>query len=574
MSKTPNFDLKVKQILDSTQPGERVCELTGERWEMTEKDVELYKKFNVPPQAISQQTFFKLFGELLTGYSWWWNKHAETGKPLLTHIHPHTEWKVIEDEEWHSRDFSSINSEVDLSRPIKEQIYDLAMRVPMSAYKNAEKPINSISRISFGDENCLFTEGTRSKNVCFASDGLDLEDSVEVCWSHRVRESYNIMMCTDLQRCRVARNSRDCYGCDFIFDCWNCEYCFMSWNQRRKKYMFYNEQLTKEEWESRMEKIDLGDYETFERFFQEFFNKLSGEMIWPENFNIKAEDSIGEYLTNCVDCDHCWYGEGGKNCYWSGWVYLGSEDCVLGADPGSSRCFVNMITISSSDCRFCWVVTRCQNCEYCIECLDCENCFGCAGLKRKKFHIFNKEYSEEEYWKKLDEIKCAMVDSGEYGIPFYGKFSQTPIQHSGAHFFQDFPKEYYEKLSAVNFDPALDGAYGNWEGKKFHDVSEIPTHIKDVDDELKMKAFLDKEIDRPFKLFPQELAFYKKFGIRVPKRHFIARVEDLWSEMNLFDFGKRECEKCSKEITVAKNKKFPNRKLYCKECYLEYLESR
>jgi len=29
MSKTPNYDAKVKAILDATIPGERVCELTG-----------------------------------------------------------------------------------------------------------------------------------------------------------------------------------------------------------------------------------------------------------------------------------------------------------------------------------------------------------------------------------------------------------------------------------------------------------------------------------------------------------------------------------------------------------------
>jgi len=323
-----------------------------------------------------------------------------------------------------------------------------------------------------------------------------------------------------------------------------------------------------------MQKIDLGDYETFERLYREFQNKLSSEMIWPENFNIKAENSMGEYLTNCVNCDHCWYSEGAKDCYWDAWANMGSEDCAFGADPGSSRCFGNSITISSSDCSFCWVVSRCQNCEYCIECLDCENCFGCAGLKRKKFHIFNKEYSEQDYWAKLDEIKCAMVDSGEYGIPFYGKFAQTPIRHSGGNFFQDFSKEDGEKLNGLDFDASLDGAYGNWEGKEFCDVSEIPAHINDVDNDLKSKAFIDREIDRPFKLFPQELAFYKKFGIRVPRRHFIARVEDLWSEMNLFEFGEGVCEKCSKNLTIAKNKKFPNRKLYCKECYLTYLESR
>ena len=39
MSKTPNYDAKVKTILDTLEPGERTCELTGEKWEMTEEEI-------------------------------------------------------------------------------------------------------------------------------------------------------------------------------------------------------------------------------------------------------------------------------------------------------------------------------------------------------------------------------------------------------------------------------------------------------------------------------------------------------------------------------------------------------
>ncbi len=49
MSKTPNFNLKIKAVLDATKPGERVCALTGEKWMMTEEEIGWYKKFHVPP---------------------------------------------------------------------------------------------------------------------------------------------------------------------------------------------------------------------------------------------------------------------------------------------------------------------------------------------------------------------------------------------------------------------------------------------------------------------------------------------------------------------------------------------
>ena len=573
MNNTPNFNMKIKAILDATKHGERVCEMTGERWEVTEIDIERWRRFNVPPMKVSPKTYFKLMGQLLTGYSWWWNTDVESGKPILSHIHPHTPWLVMDDEAWHQKDFSEIASNADMSRPIFDQLYDLAMRVPMSARKNIERPINSIARISLGDENSYFVEGCRSKRSFYCSDSIDLEDCAEVCWSMRVRESYNVMMSFDLHRCRVARNSRNSFNCDFIFDCWNCESCFMTFNCRRAKYLWDGEQLSEGEWKKRHAGLDLGDRDIFKRLYTDFLHRLGTEAIWPENFNLKAENSSGEYLNNCVNCQNCWYSEGAKDCSWSVWANLGTEDCVLGCHPGSAHCYGDMIAIHSNDCRFCWVVQQCQRCEYCIECFDCEDCFGCVGLKRKRFHLFNKAYSESDYRKNLNEIKCAMLDRGEYGMPLYGRFAQGPFAYSGGSFFLDDKPQEREQLGIVDFETGLDGAFGNWEGKHLLSPSEIPSRLEDAD-RVKGKAFLDPKLNRPFTLFPAEIDLYKKLGVRVPRWHFTSRVEDIWREMNLFDFELRMCAKCAVPITVAKNKTFPKRKIYCRSCYLAYLQSR
>jgi len=39
MLKTPNYNAKVKEILNTLEPGERVCELTGEKWMMNKAKV-------------------------------------------------------------------------------------------------------------------------------------------------------------------------------------------------------------------------------------------------------------------------------------------------------------------------------------------------------------------------------------------------------------------------------------------------------------------------------------------------------------------------------------------------------
>lgn len=47
---------------------------------------------------------------------------------------------------------------------------------------------------------------------------------------------------------------------------------------------------------------------------------------------------------------------------------------------------------------------RSKDLEYCMNCLECENCFLCAGLVGKKYHILNKEYTEEVYESVKHEI--------------------------------------------------------------------------------------------------------------------------------------------------------------------------
>ena len=100
MSHTPHYDEKIKVILDALQPGERVCVVTGEKWIMDEREIDWYRKFNVPPSHYSPLTRMRLLTNTFSGGQWWYNRHAETGKPIICGIHPGTGVRVLPDKEW------------------------------------------------------------------------------------------------------------------------------------------------------------------------------------------------------------------------------------------------------------------------------------------------------------------------------------------------------------------------------------------------------------------------------------------------------------------------------------------
>jgi len=62
-------------------------------------------------------------------------------------------------------------------------------------------------------------------------------------------------------------------------------------------------------------------------------------------------------------------------------------------------------SIMCYECIFVFNSANCRNCSFCSECVGCNDCFGCAALSHKQYCIWNKQYTKEEYEKKLLELK-------------------------------------------------------------------------------------------------------------------------------------------------------------------------
>lgn len=576
-SKTPQFDVKIDAILNSTSAGPRTCVISGESWELTNEEIAQYRRFNVPPSNYSQLTRLRLLTSFFVGYQWWNNKDAKTGKTLITSSHPASGVKVLSDESWFNEDFSSIIREDDPSRSVFETIRELEREIPFTAFRNSFPAINSISTISLGDENSYFMNACRAKNSFFSVNALDTEHSAEVYQAQNVIDSYNVIFSDRIFNCRYIQQSRDCLNSQFLFDCRNCEDCFMATNKRNKKFIFKNEQLTETEYRERMSKMDMTCRSTTDQLKQEFFAMITREAIWPENFNEQTTDSTGEYLTRTTNCRFCYFNKDCKDNFWCGYGNLyGSEGNAFTAGWfTSNNSYCSMTGSRSSNILFSGFSVQCQNLEYCLHCYNCENCFGCVGLQRKQYCIFNKQYSEAEYWIKLDEIKCRMLDNGEYGEFFPANFSPTRFLDSGAALFYLADETDAKKFSADDYAPESNGAAG----ETAVPVSEllqtdiIPDCLSDMKlDELIGKAVYDKNLKRRYSLLPQELSFYREMKIAPPNQHFIGRVRDLSFRTNSGVFQKSFCAQCGKEVLTTLNKQFPNRKIFCNEHYINYIE--
>lgn len=128
---------------------------------------------------------------------------------------------------------------------------------------------------------------------------------------------------------------------------------------------------------------------------------------------VHLRDVNSEYTYNSDQC---------KNCYLIANA-VGDEDCMYGRDFYNNvncvdcdhilRCTLCYECLNSKDC---WNCTFLQDCANCVDCdygyylKDCQNCLGCVNLRKKRFCIFNEQYSEEEFSRKKKMLTCVEIE--------------------------------------------------------------------------------------------------------------------------------------------------------------------
>ncbi len=101
------------------------------------------------------------------------------------------------------------------------------------------------------------------------------------------------------------------------------------------------------------------------------------------------------YSFDCVDCKNCVY------CF----------DCVRSSDcTDSDYCVECELLYACVDCYRTYNSTYLDYCarlydsHFCWDCSDGHDLFRCAHLKQKQYCIFNKQYTKDEYSRKIQEL--------------------------------------------------------------------------------------------------------------------------------------------------------------------------
>lgn len=151
---------------------------------------------------------------------------------------------------------------------------------------------------------------------------------------------------------------------------------------------------------------DYGRNFDFSRSFFEQFKEMYQAVPTLSLDMINCENS--EYVSYCGDDKSCYYdiaGEANERCLYGKFIKY-CKDCVDNSFIYHSElCYecVNCHNIYGST----WL-ERCHDsnlCHYCYDLKGCSHCVYCFNLRNKSHCIFNKEYSKEDFEKKIKELK-------------------------------------------------------------------------------------------------------------------------------------------------------------------------
>jgi len=565
-----------------SQSKTKTCQNCKAKFIIEPEDFEFYKKIGAPaltfcPECRMQRRL--TFWNMLELYK---RKCDFSGKDIISIYRQDSPYKVYDQKIWWSDKWDAMEygREYDFNKPFFKQFEELKMTVPRPHNLN----INSVNcdycagtvnskncylSLCNACEDCAYTIAGRSKN-CF--DNFFLIDG-ESC--------YEDLFCTKNYNLYFSQFSDNCIDSAFLYDCRNCQNCFACVNLRNKKYHIFNQPYSKKEYQKEIKKYYLGKYSNLLRIkkkFDEF--KLKFPRRYARIYH--SHNVVGDNIRNTNNCYYC-FGTlmGLENCKYihSGGNNLKDSYDIFDAGTTAELLYESVSTgINARRVYFSVkVIESVYDIQYSDHCFSSSNLFGCVGLRHKKYCILNEQYTKKEYEKIIPKIKKHMNEmpyTDKRGRVYkYGEF--FPIELSPF----DYNKSVAQEHFPLTKEEIIKQGYSWYQKPKSEykptiKAKDLPDDIKDVDKSILKEVIKcwssNCEGTGVFRIIPQELAFYKKHKLSLPRYCPECRMWARLKQRNPIKLWKRKCMKkgCDTEFQTTYS---PKRKeiIYCEKCYQE-----
>ena len=476
--------------------------------------------------------------------------------------HPVYEISLWDGNEWNPLEYGR---SFDFSRSFFEQFGELKSVVPHPSRSILRLENSEYSNNASDIKNCYLCFGGGHAEDCYYDINFkDIQDCVDCYDVDWCEHCYNSV---DIENCNTVFYTQDSKGCNnssFLKNCYNCTYCFGCINLTWKTYHIFNKSYSKDEYQTEITRLLSVGLDTIKKQVQTFYlqfpekyihwlqyENVTGDYINAsrdifESFyiidseNIRYCTDIKEQSKNLMDVDIFWWWL--ENCYESVVIWHNSNKIYFSYD--------------------CW--DNIYNILYCSTCMrNISNCFGCVGLHDGyEYCILNTQYTKEEYEELVPKIIEHMMKTEEWGRFFPPKLSsygynETEWIYSDP-LSQKEAKKYWFNWSDYEAPfPTVD---------KIIPAKKIPDDISKIPDDILNWAIECEVTKKPFRIIKQELDFYRKHNLPIPRRHPDQRHLDRMALRNPRKLYERVCDKCGKDMITTYAPERPEM-VYCEECY-------
>ncbi len=550
------------------------------------EDFNFYEKIKVPPPTFCPECRLQRRMAWRNERTLHRNKCAKTGKSLISCFSADSPFTVYDRDIWWGDkwDPTAYGVEYDFSKSFFSQFRKLLEKVP---HPNLfiGKCVNTFYGNYIGEfrNSYLVSASWVGDNIAYASRCNNCKDSVDMFTVNNCEFSYEDVSSSKCYETFFSHNADSCTSSYFLYDCKNCINCFGCTSLRNKSNCMWNKQLTKEEYDKKFKDLDIGSFENFKKIQQEF-EGLKLKAIRRFANIINSTNVSGDDIFHSTNSHYCFaISDDVKDCKF----IINSLDRLYnsydgyGTGANTELVYEGMDSgVNGSRQLFVLTVWECMNTEYSINCHGCNNIFGCAGLRKKDYCIFNKQYSKEEYEKIRAQIigqmnKMPYVDKKGRSYK-YGEY--FPVEISPFGYNETVSQDYFP----LSREEILKNGY-NWverekpEYKTTCTSKDLPDHIKDTDESILSLVIECESCKRPYKIIENEYLFLKRFSLPIPRKCFECRHQERFKKVNPPKIYHRQCMcekgnhshgagKCTVEFETSYAPDRPEI-IYCEKCY-------
>lgn len=528
----------------------KTCQNCKGQFLIDEEDRRFYTRIKVPDPTFCPEC------RAMRRYAFWNERHlfrkndARNGKQIFSTFSQASAVKIYEHDHWWSDKWDPLEygREYDFSRPFFEQFQELALAVPRPA-RSIKNPVRS--------DYCNQASDLKNCYLCF--NGNTAEDCMYGVAFQKMRNSLDFYQCDDSELCYsifsgaknfevlFAIESWNCRNSRFLLNCQDVSDCFGCVNLRHKQYYIWNVPHTKDDYFKKLKEFGLGSHKALEevkRTVGAFWLRFPMRYTHAGTHNLNV---VGEYVYRSKNVRYSYQGLELENVRYSQSL-VDVADSYDYTSWGANSELIYESTSCGEDCsgvRFsfdCW--PECENIDYSMHCHNSSNLFGCVGLKKKQYCILNKQYDKQSF----DKLRAKIIDQMN-SIPYmdkggrvyrYGEF--FPVELSPLAYNESAASDYFPmdkgKLAEIGFllrEPEV----------KEYPVTvaagDLPDHINDISSDIAKEIIECSECKKAYRILPEELKFYKRFSLPLPRQCHNCRYLELIKNRSPLKWYKREC---------------------------------